>query len=229
MERGTWRGGMALLLASIVVGSIATPGVRATPGQYRLVESDADLLERADSSRRFGNGAAAVVIDEFFDFACPDCARFHATSRRDLEGLVEQEGVLFVARTYPLPRLMRGFQAAEAALCAGALGGREAFAGMEDRLFAGLESWRRLADPTPEFGGYAEQVGVPMNEWRDCVARDAMAPLILSDIQQARSAGISSTPTFVFNPAGSSSGRIQVSGSDALPRFPEAIERARRR
>lgn len=219
-----WRRAGAIVLALLMVA-----GARAVAGQYRLVESDADLLERADSARRFGNGAAAVVVDEFLDFACPDCARFHLTSSRELEALVEEEGVLFVARVYPLPRLMRGFQAAEAALCAGAIGGREAFSGMEDRLFAGLETWRSMADPTPELEEYARQTGVPVEEWRDCVARDAMAPLILSDIQQARSAGISSTPTFVFNPAGSYSGQIQVSGSDALARFPEAIERARRR
>jgi protein-disulfide isomerase len=200
----------------------------ASQTQANPLSTDLELLNRADASRRLGP-PAAVVIEEFFDYACPTCAEFHRRSGDDLKAFIEEEQVSFVAHMYPLPRLMRGFQAAEAALCAGALGGPDAFFAMHDRVLRGAEDWRPLLDPRPVLSSYAEAVGVDMDAYRDCIDRDAMAPLILSDLNIAAARRITGTPTFIFRKADSQLISAVLSQADAFAGFPEALAQTRAR
>jgi protein-disulfide isomerase len=197
-------------------------------GQGATAEADLELLNRADASRRLGP-PAAVVIEEFFDYACPTCAEFHRTSGAELKAFIEEEQVSFVAHMYPLPRLLRGFQAAEAALCVGALGGPDAFFAMHGQVLLGADDWRPLLDPEPVLSGYAEAVGVDMEAYRDCVDRDAMAPLILSDINIAGTRRITGTPTFIFRKADSDLISAVLSQADAFAGFPQALAQTRGR
>jgi protein-disulfide isomerase len=223
----------ALIVAAVLVVAVATihADVARSPStrgeQAATLEADQELLARADAARRMGP-PSAVVVEEFFDYACPTCAEFHRRSGADLEAFVEREQISFVAHPYPLPRLMRGFQAAEAALCVGALGGSEAFFDMHGRVLAGLEEWRPLLDPRPVLAGYAEQSGVDMSAWQDCVDRDAMAPLILADQGVARARRITGTPTFIFRRSDSELISAVLSNADAFAGFAQALERTRR-
>jgi len=192
------------------------------------VEADIELLNRADAARRLGP-PSAVVIEEFFDYACPTCAEFHRRSGADLVAFIDEEQVSFVAHMFPLPRLLRGFQAAEAALCVGALGGSEAFFAMHHSVLTGAEDWRPLLDPEPILSGYAEAVGVDMTAYRDCVDRDAMAPIILSDINVAGARRITGTPTFIFRKADSELVSAVLSQADAFAGFPQALAQTRGR
>ncbi len=83
--------------------------------------ADIPLLQRADSARIFGSETAEFIIDEYIDFACGDCQQFYLTKGDSLKALVEEQDVIFILRVYPIPRLLRGYQAAEAAFCAAAL------------------------------------------------------------------------------------------------------------
>lgn len=239
------RGGATrALLSAGLVAALAIAGCSGSPddaataisprpepasiaGQALTVEADQQLLSRADASRRLGP-PAAVVIEEFFDYACPTCAEFERRSGADLKAFVEREQVSFVAYPYPLPRLMRGFQGAEAALCAGGVGGPEAFWTMHERILGNLDAWRTLRDSGPVLAGYAQDTGIDMEAWRDCVDRDAMAPLILADVNVARARRITGTPTFVFRKADSDMLSAVLSGADAFNGFADALEQARR-
>jgi predicted DsbA family dithiol-disulfide isomerase len=98
---------------------------------------------------------------------------------------------------------------------------------MKRLLFENQEEWRHLLDPTPVFESYARRIGLPLESFRELLARDAMAPLILSDILRAQTAGVSGTPTFVFNRAGEFNGLIKFYGDQPLARFEEYLQLVR--
>jgi protein-disulfide isomerase len=199
-----------------------------TRQDVRTYEEDREWLDRADASRSYVGDSAAVRIDEFIDFACSTCQGFFVLRADSLKSkLVDSGEVNLIVRAFPLSRLMRGFQAAEAAFCAGALAGRRGFEGMQHRLFMNQGAWQPLRDPTPILEGFARELGLSMAQFSDCLARDAMAPLILYDVRLGHLANAPGTPTFVFNKGEAFSGDIQFYGNQPLSSFQEAIERAR--
>ncbi len=193
------------------------------------VRADIPLIQRADTARIIGSDTAQVMIDEFIDFASPDCRQFHMEKADSLQALVVEENAIFIIRVFPIPRLMRGFQAAEAAFCAAAFAGQPGFLGMLDQLFTYQNAWRGELDPTPFFEAYAEDLNVPLAEFRDCMKRDAMAPLIINDIRLAKDAGVLGTPTFVFNKTEEFNGDEKFYGVQPMSRFEESIENIRQR
>jgi protein-disulfide isomerase len=197
--------------------------------QQTDVAADYELLQRADAARSLGTPTAEVAIDEFIDFACSHCANFHLLRGDSLQALVVAEDVNLSIRVFPIPRLMRGFQAAEAAFCAAAFTGRPGFMGMLRQLFENQAAWSQLLDPTPIFEAYAQNVSVPLDRYRDCVARDAMAPLIVNDVRVAKDLAVRGTPTFVFNKTGEFVGDEQFYSPDSMAKFLESIEHVRNR
>jgi protein-disulfide isomerase len=190
---------------------------------------DIELLQRADAARSIAVPTAEITIDEFIDFACSHCANFHLQRADSLQALVAAEKLNLSIRVFPIPRLMRGFQAAEAAFCAAAYMGRPGFMGMLKQLFENQSAWSQELDPTPIFESYARNIDAPLDQYRDCVARDAMAPLIVNDIRIAKDLGIRGTPTFVFNKTGELVGDEQFYSPESMALFVESIERVRNR
>lgn len=203
--------------------------VSTAAAQQTGAAADIELLERADAARGMTTPTAEVTIDEFIDFACLHCANFHLQRGDSLQALAAAEDLNLSIRVFPIPRLMRGFQAAEAAFCAGAFTGRPGFMGMLTQLFENQTTWSQELDPTPIFETYARNVDVPLTPYRDCVARDAMAPLIVNDVRIAKDMGIRGTPTFVFNKTGEFVGDEQFYSPKSMALFLESIRRVRNR
>jgi len=188
-------------------------------------ENDTRLIQQADRARMYGTDTTRVTIDEYVDYACPDCAAFHTERMDSLRALFIDTGrVNFVVRFYPIPRLMRGYHAAEAALCAGGFGGRSAFEGMQRQLLQEQATWRQLHDPRGQFVTYAETLGLPLDAFADCMERSAMAPLILGDLQLAQQAQVEGTPTFVYNVPGPYQGLVSFYGNQPMAQFQEALQ-----
>jgi protein-disulfide isomerase len=203
--------------------------VSTAAAQQASAGADIELLQRADAARSLATPTAEVTIDEFIDFACSHCANFHLQRGDSLQTLVAAENLSLSIRMFPIPRLMRGFHAAEAAFCAAAYIGRPGFMGMLKQLFENQAAWSQARDPTPIFETYARNINVPLDRYRDCVARDAMAPLIVNDVRIAKDLGVQGTPTFVFNKSGELVGDEQFYSPDSMALFLESIERVRNR
>ncbi|MGD8698974.1 MAG: thioredoxin domain-containing protein [Gemmatimonadales bacterium] len=203
--------------------------VSTAAAQQTGVGADIELLQRADAARSITTPTANVTIEEFVDFACSHCANFHRQRADSLQALVEAENLNLTIRMFPIPRLMRGFQAAEAAFCAAAHMGRLGFMGMLKQLFENQSAWSQTLDPTPIFETYARNIGAPLEAYRDCVARDAMAPLIVNDVRIAKDLNVRGTPTFVFNKPGEMVGDEQFYSPESMAPFLESIERVRNR
>lgn len=189
------------------------------------VRADADLLRRADAARTYGTDALRATVHEFADPACGSCRAFHLTRKDSLHTLLSDRAN-FVYRFTPIPRLMRGYHGAKAALCAGGVADRSGFEAMLESLFDGMANWRVLRDPYPTFEHYAREAELPLEAFRDCYVRDAVAPLIMVDLRLGGSYGASGTPTFAFVPPGRGATPVDVFyGNEPMRRFEEAFSR----
>ena len=183
-------------------------------------------MQRADAARMYGTDTTRATIHEFVDFACSTCRAFYLERSDSLKAkYVESGEVNLVVHTYVIPRLMRGYHAAEAAFCAGALGDREGFEGMQRHLFTDQADWRAMRDPVPGFVAYAEELGLSAEPFRDCLLRDAMAPLIMADMRTAGLARIPGTPTFVFLGPGQTNTEHQFYGNEPMMMFDQFLAR----
>ena len=202
------------------------PTCYSTAAAQTDARADIPLLQRADSARIIGSETAELIIDEYIDFACGDCRDFYMLKSDSLRTLVEERNAIFILRVYPIPRLMRGYQAAEAAFCAGALAQAPGFFGMVNQLFTFQNAWKPSRDPTPYFEAYAENMNLPLAAFSDCLRRDVMSPLIIGDVRMASTIEVPGTPTFVFNKKGSQyTGDEKFYGVQPMEKFNESIKR----
>jgi protein-disulfide isomerase len=177
----------ALLLAALL------PAAAAAQQQETAHQR---LLKRAAESRAKGAQNAAVLVYEISDFQCPYCRQFATEVFPQIDSAyIRTQRVQWVFVSLPMPSHLNAWIAAEAALCAGAVGDR--FWPMHDRLFEAHAEWAASADPGPIVARYARELGVPMDAFTTCVDQDRVAPLILQDV--IFGSRVTGTPTFVVN------------------------------
>lgn len=156
--------------------------------------SDARVL-RADMSRITGSGGATLWLLVASDFQCPVCREYHEKVARQVEKELVSTGVVRLAYiNFPLSIHKNAMPAAEAAMCAGA---QDKFWPYHDRLFATQARWSNVADPTSLFATYARELKLDTAAWATCMKDDAMLPMIRADHQRAKTAGVTSTPSFL--------------------------------
>jgi len=199
-------------------------------GALLAQKSDADLerLSRAGSARTVGPDSAKVMVLEFLDFECPVCAAFHVQRSDSLKKALGTD-VRMVYVNFPLTQHMFSLHGAEAASCAGAVGGREGFTKMADALYRQQKDWAESATPGRVFMRMAQTAGLDTVAFADCTGRDLVAPLILSDLETAGKFGIRGTPTFVVLSSGAKSAdeAMSVAGNVPMSQIIDMITKAR--
>lgn len=144
-----------------------------------------------DPAMAAGDQGAPRVVVEFTDFECPSCGEF---ARLILPGLrkelVDSGQVTWVIKQMPLVRIHRSaYAAALTAVCAARLGN---FWATHDRLFANPVTWseRGLRDVRAMSG---------LDNWRGRACLTFQAGRIIDDdLAEARSLGLTQTPSFVI-------------------------------
>ena len=155
-----------------------------------------------------GATEAPVTLVEFSDFHCPFCNRAQATLKQVLERYPGK--IKLVYRDFPLDRLHpQASKAAEAARCANDQG---KFWEYHDVLYTnaprgGPEDLRR----------YAEQVGLDVPEFDQCVSSGAHRAGVQRDMEEGSRLGVTGTPAFFVN------GR-PLEGAQPLEAFVRVIE-----
>ncbi len=149
-----------------------------------------------------GRDDAPLTVVEFTDLECPFCQQFHMTTFEQLKKNYIDTGKLrFVARDFPLDFHPMAMPAAHAVRCAGEQGKFwemrhvvvvKAHALSRDVLFA-----------------LARDLGLEMNQFSSCVTAEKYEAAIQKDIDDARAAEVSGTPTFVL-------GRTSPDGLDGV-------------
>ena len=195
--RFRWLGSAAALAVSVAACSkpdvsegnaaAAAPAATATQTDPRVAV--------ADTARITGNPDAKVWLVMASDFQCPACKLWHDKYASEImRDYVASGKVRFAYTNFPIDHLHpHARAAAEAAMCAAAQG---KFWVIHDRLFAAQNEWAPLADPTPVFSRLANESGVEMTSWNQCVADGVMAPLIAGDRGRAQAGGANQTPYF---------------------------------
>jgi Na+/H+ antiporter NhaA len=181
----------AILTWLLVVGTRRLPRrlrIRALLGTPDLI---VDLADPVDPERDHVRGPAdaPVTVLEYGDFECPYCGQAEPVLRELLRDFGD---VAYVWRHLPLndvhPSAQQAAEAAEAAAEQGA------FWEMHDLL---LEHQDALG--FRDLVGYAEQLGLDVERFKEDLRTRAGAGHIAQDVDSADLSGVSGTPTFFVN------------------------------
>lgn len=132
---------------------------------------------------------APITIIEFFDYQCPYCARTISPLEETLKSYRGQ--VRLVLKNMPLPIHSDSMLAHQAALAAGEQG---RFWEMHDLLFAHQKQVKQ-----PDLLNYARQLHLDLARFQRSLASGKFKATIDHDLADARSRGVTATPTFFVN------------------------------
>lgn len=162
-------------------GSAPTRATNAHPG--------------AEPPHSLGPADAPVTIEEFGDFQCPPCGMFHPILQKMEHEFGSKLRVIF--REYPLvPAHAHALSAARAAEAAGLQG---KFWQMHGMIFDNQKAWKDAFDVRPIFEGYAQKIGLDVEQYRRDAASQIVEQRIFLDGKRAHSLGVSGTPTVYMN------------------------------
>lgn len=193
------------------VGTVTTSGTLSSPLIYEIDKSiQDDALTLYPNDHRVGPADAKLVLIEYLNLQCPACAKLHPILL-DLQEEFEEE-LLIVQRHFVRPSdSMTAVIAAEAAALQGE------FQGMIDLMFTNQANWSTTSDPQSFFDGYAQQLGLDMDQFEDDLDNPAIADRIQRDLDTVDALGLTATPSLFLE------GR-EVSSSDAFDDFEGRIE-----
>ena len=163
----------------------------------RLSETAKAVKPVATEDHIRGNINAPVKVIEFSDFECPFCKSFHASMRQVMQGYEKDGKVAWVYRHFPLDQLhSKARKEAQAAECAGELGGNKAFWAYADGLFEIAPSNNRL--DLALLPKIAEGMGLDKAKFNACLDGDQrggkFAAHIEANVQDAMASGGTGTP-----------------------------------
>ncbi|HVN11548.1 MAG TPA: Na+/H+ antiporter NhaA [Kineosporiaceae bacterium] len=167
------------------------PVARRLPALLGYAEPLLDLTQPVDPRNDHIRGPARspVTVVEYGDFECPYCGRAEPVVR---ELLADQGDVRYVWRHLPLQQVHpHAALAAESTEAAGAQG---AFWPMHDLLLT-----RQDHLTGKELVGYAEDLGLDVDRFREDLREHRFAARVAEDVQSAELSGVAGTPTFFIN------------------------------
>lgn len=142
-----------------------------------------------------GKGTSGVTLTEYGDLQCPACGSYYPMVKQLEKAYGDKLAVQF--RHYPLNQIHpHAYQASRAAEAAGKQG---KFFEMHDMMYENQDSWSSLNDVTSVFVGYAQQLGLNVDQFKKDMDSSAVAASINADIKAGQKAGVTATPTFLIN------------------------------
>lgn len=142
-----------------------------------------------------GSPTATVTVEEFADYQCPTCAVQHP-KMKEITGLYGNR-IKFIFRVFPLTQIHKN--AYEAAVAAEAAGLQGKFWAMQDQLFSNQQTWANSNEARKIFEEYAQKIGLDLARFQSDVAGLPAKTRVDKDLERAKGAGISGTPTIYIN------------------------------
>jgi protein-disulfide isomerase len=142
-----------------------------------------------------GNPEARVAIIDYSDYECPFCKTFHQTAKKVTDEFSDQ--VMWVYRHFPLDTVHpTARKQAEAAECAGILGGSPAFWDYSDKIYDYTSSNNGLdMNLLPVI---AEEVGLDAQEFEACLKTTQPGEKVQADYRSGLQLGVRGTPAVVL-------------------------------
>jgi protein-disulfide isomerase len=174
---------------------------------------------KAEGSFYVGNKNAPLTLVEFTDFQCPFCRRFHEAVFPELKKKYIDSGKLrYVSRDLPLRIHANALLAANAGRCAGE---QDKFWELRDAMFAHSRNLKQEA-----IVGYAKNLSLNMGQFQRCLEARKYNPNISKDINAAKTAGLTGTPSFVLGKTGADGyvDGMVIIGAKSLPYMESKIK-----
>jgi len=195
------KGDQKLIIGVIVATVVLFIGILWLTSTTQTIPQvdQAEIVGDAPHAKGASADEAILTIVEFSDFQCPACKAAEPLLTQFVE---ENAGeVRLVYRHYPLNTIHPN--ARYAAIASEIAAEYGLFWEYHDELFAGQTGWSAESDPTDIFVGYAETVGIDVEEFRTTLenAQDGSvyAQAVQTDQAKASELNLDSTPSFYFN------------------------------
>lgn len=147
------------------------------------------------SEHKQGAGKKGVLLIEYGDLQCPACKSYYPIVKQVQQ--VYGDDITFQFRNYPLNQIHpHAFEAARAAEAAGKQG---KFFEMHDLMYENQDSWSQAPGVSAIFEGFAQELGLNLDQFKADVTSEAVADTINADIKAGQAVGANSTPTFVLD------------------------------
>ncbi|OMH31754.1 hypothetical protein BGP75_16680 [Motiliproteus sp. MSK22-1] len=161
--------------------------------QQGAAQQAAQNVAKVDASTDFirGNPDAEFSLIEYSDYECPYCKRFHVTATQFIQNNPE---VNWVYRHFPLDFHNPGAQKeAEAAECAGYLGGNDAFWNYSDQIYQRTRS-NGKGFPVSNLVPLAAEFGLDRSKFEACLESGQFRDKVLAQLKNGQQSGVSGTP-----------------------------------
>jgi protein-disulfide isomerase len=181
---------LTAILVLVVGGMIAIFAFAGdSPSSSAKIDASKLVL---DSSYKQGTGQVTMV--EFGDYQCPACGGAYPIIKQLQQ---EYQGKLtLVFRNFPLPMHQNAMIGAEAAEAAGAQG---KYWEMHDKLYETQNIWGESTAPLDLFTGYAQELGLDVNKFKQDVSSNAYQSRIDKDKSDGEALNVNATPTIYIN------------------------------
>jgi protein-disulfide isomerase len=206
-----------LLIGGLIGAGILIFGVLLVlalrgPGQDAATLSLADYCgENPDRCTAQGSSEAPVTMVEVSDFGCSHCTDFHNQTAEPLtEQYVDTDQLRWIALPYALGTAT--VPAAASAMCAAE---QERYFEYADAMFAEPDLELRLSPIG--FRQAAENVGLDLDSFDNCVESGRYTNTVNQNREAARDAEVTGTPTFFIN------GEV-INGAVPLSVFQQTID-----
>ncbi len=138
-----------------------------------------------------GNKNAKVTLVEYADFECPFCKRFHPTMLQVMKEYGDK--INWVYRHFPLSFHANAQKEAEAAECAGKLGGNDAFWKYADAIYDKTTS-NGTGIALDQLAPIASQIGLNSIKFQTCVDSGEFTQKVKDEEASGTAEGVTGTP-----------------------------------
>ncbi|WP_104055618.1 MULTISPECIES: thioredoxin domain-containing protein [unclassified Arthrobacter] len=167
----------------------------ASPSPEVTVPADQmDQLVPADARAITNPADPQATLVLFTDYQCPYCAM--------MDPLIQQakadygDDVRIVVRNYPLPKHKNAEPSARAVEAAAEQGKLEEMAA---KVFEHQEDWKNESNVEEIFTGYAEELGLDIEQFQSDYSSDAIKERVARDLQDAQDLEVPGTPTLYLD------------------------------
>lgn len=196
--------GLVILGAVLLVFAVVWPQLRPI-AEVVSVDPGAHPNARDNS---MGDPNAPIKIEEFADFQCPYCERFHKETEPLLKQYYIDTGkVQFVYRSmgnFVSDNIARGqgtpatTESQDAALAAYCAGDQDKFWEMHAYLFGNVLGENAGSFTDKRLAAIAEKAGLNMDQFNSCYSSGKFRDRVQQDAQDGQAANITGTPGFIM-------------------------------
>lgn len=149
----------------------------------------------AQVSKHIKEGSSGVTLTEYADFQCPGCGAYYPIVKQVMDKYAGKVTFQFV--NFPLVQIHQHAMAAHRAAEAANKQGK--FWEMYDLLYANQTAWSSSSNTSTIFEGYASQLGLNKDQFKQDSASSAVNDVINADLAAGRKLNVNATPTFFLN------------------------------